>query len=191
MTYREKHSLKIKFYPYLLPPIKNIRPKVLKPKKIDIENLIRQYYQRKIKDGEKFDVEEIVKRNLVIADNYSWSGVRWGYGFGDKIKEKESYLYSWKELFKGDGYVVRVRKGDVIGYAGTSAIFSGDLPYEEGNTSENIKPFESWDEVHLHFEEAVRNQKMLVKEFQRDPFDIYKSAKWYEPENIKRSLFIS
>ncbi len=167
----------------------SINPKIMKPQNIDIPELIRGFFGRKTKDEGKFNVGRIVDENMRIVGKYPWVGERWGYNFGKKISERESYLYSWDDVVDGDRYVVKVKKGDVIGYVGTSAVFSGEISYQEGKIDDKVEKFGSWDEVHLHFEEATRNQETLVKEFQRDPYDIYKSAKWYTPQNIKRTLF--
>ena len=74
---------------------------------------------------------------------------------------------------------------------GASAVFTGKPNYKEGIAKPDIQePKDHWDEIHLHFEEAVRDPKTNVKRLQRDPFDLYKSVKWYTKKNITRSLFI-
>ena len=54
-----------------------------------------------------------------------------------------------------------------------------------------MEPFKTWDEIHLHYEEAARDEKTFLKKEQRDPYGIYKSVKHYkEIDCLKETLFI-
>ena len=112
----------------------------------------------------------------------------------EKLNEKESYLYTLKECEKlhkqKSPFVTWVEQGDLIGYTGSSGLIWGELKYSEEKLN-IIKPFETWDEVHLHYEEAARDEKTFLKKEQRDPYSIYKSAKHYKKiDSLNANLFI-
>ncbi|HVX92837.1 MAG TPA: M23 family metallopeptidase [Candidatus Dojkabacteria bacterium] len=173
-----------------------IKVKSLKPVKINIiERIVRVNDAKREHKLSTTQLGELIRQNEKLIKSYPWVQWYYGYNFQKEIKDKESYLYTPMELKmllkQNDTYVTWVEKGDLIGYVGASAVFAGKPNYKEGITNPDIKePENTWDEFHLHFEEAVRDPKTNVKRLQRDPFDLYKSAKWYSKKNIKRDLFI-
>ncbi len=80
--------------------------------------------------------------------------------------------------------VVPVRKGEPIGAVGTSGLRWGkyqELVIDNGRPRIIEKAIGewSWDEPHLHFEEAERDEQTGVKGGQRDPYDIYLTGRRY------------
>ena len=133
----------------------------------------------------KDDFDKKVRKTLRIIEGFPWVEKFYGFNFENDI---ESYLYTLDELKKlikqNSPWVTYVKQGELIGYVGTSAIFYGNCPYDEENDSPDIKPFENvWDEVHLHFEEAMRDPETRMKLLQRDP-TIFISQR----NGIKRNL---
>ncbi len=134
----------------------------------------------------------LIHETAKIIEEYPWVKYRYGYNFGknkQKKQIKESYIYTLKELEeisresnnnKEKKFITWVEQGQLIGYTGTSGIIHGKLHYQEGVADCDFKPYPIWDEVHLHFEESARDEKTHFKHAQRDPFGIYKSAKWYK-----------
>lgn len=172
-----------------------IRLKTTKPEKVDIfERIIEKNNRLRENKKSKKEIEKIIEFHKKLAKKYPWINYKYGYNFSKKVEEKESYLYTLKEcvhLFKQKNkYVTWVNQGDLIGYTGTSGLIWGELKYSEKRL-DYIEPFETWDEVHLHFEEATRDKETLFKKEQRDPYDVYKSAKHYKKfDSVRKSLFI-
>jgi len=171
----------------------DIKPLILPPIHKDLVKSFLRHNNRKLKHkliGKALESKITKLKNII--KNYPW--VEKFYGFNWEENKMESYLLTLDELetkYKAkDPFVTYVKQGDIIGYVGTSAIFYGDQSYSENQTTNiNIQPFDNvWDEVHLHFEEAARNPKTRFKHSQRDPYDIYLSAKHYQ--NIgEKTLF--
>jgi hypothetical protein len=166
------------------------------PKKIDIISQIRTINEQKRENAlPDQKLQNLIKKNKRILDTYPWTRTLYGFSFSDDFLTSESYTWTMKELkdlvAHGSPWVRWVKQGQEIGKTGSSAVFYGDVPYVENSSSDPIKPFKNtWDEAHLHFEEAARDPDTRKKKDQRDPFDIYKSRRWYTPKSIKRSLFV-
>ena len=129
-----------------------------------------------------------------MISNYPWISKLYGFSFTSDIKTQESYIWNLdilKKLHKEKSpYVSWVEQGQEIGRVGTSAVFYGNPQYNENISTPSIPEFRTtWDETHLHFEEATRDPKTGTKVQNRDPYDIYKSERWYTARHIKRSLF--
>ena len=137
----------------------------------------------------------ILNQQKKIVQYYPWVTKWYGFSFSDDLVKRESYLFNeteLKELHSMDNpHVTKVEQGQKIGTVGTSAMILGNPTYREGSKNPKVEPFETWDEVHLHFEEAAREPKSHKKIAQRDPYDIYLSRRCYKKNKIKRSLFVS
>ena len=172
-----------------------INIKRTKATKVDVVKRIIEKNQRLGKNKKSSrNLEKIIILHEKLIKKYPWINYKYGYNFSEKLNEKESYLYTLKECEKlhkqKSPFVTWVEQGDLIGYTGSSGLIWGELKYSEEKLN-SIKPFETWDEIHLHFEEAVRDEKTFFKKEQRDPYGIYKSAKHYKKiDSLKETLFI-
>lgn len=161
----------------------------------DMSSRILRRNSRKRKN--KIDIqsmEKILHKQELLEKRFPWMKTIFGFHFTNNIDTKESYLYTPEELNMLLGslspYVMKVKRGEIIGYTGSSGIFYGNCPYNE-ETFNKIAQFENtWDEIHLHFEVAQRDWESGVKINQTDPFNIYKSFKWYTLEALASSEFI-
>lgn len=178
-------------YGHLSKIVDDITIKKLPPMHKDIiKSIMKHANFRGLLDQKVFQAK--ISQTKRLIKRFPWVEKFYGFNFNDDL---ESYLYTLDELKllvkHHSPWVTYVHQGDLIGYVGTSAIFYGKCPYDEENNSPDISPFENvWDEVHLHFEEATRDSKTRIKVLQRDPYDIYKSARWYNNIYIKKSLFL-
>ena len=178
-------------YGHLSKIVGDIKIKKLPPMHKDIiRSIMKHTNSGDILDQKVFQAK--ISQTKKLIKRFPWVEKFYGFKFNDDL---ESYLYTLDELKslvkQHSPWVSYVHEGDLIGYVGSSAIFYGNCPYDEESSNPNIKPFENvWDEIHLHFEEATRDCKTRVKVLQRDPYDIYKSARWYKKESIQRSLFL-
>jgi len=168
-----------------------IYARTFKPLIIDYE---KEIIKKNKKSHNKIDNEKLAKKisaTLLLVKKYPWLTKLYGYSLSGDLRSKESYLYNEEDLkyLNGSKYVKWVEQGDLIGYTGSSAIIWGDLTYKENCTRPNIKEFDTWDEVHLHFEEAGRNMLTGMKELQRDPYGIYLSKEHYQNFDTK-TLFM-
>ncbi len=87
------------------------------------------------------------------------------------------------------GKAVLVKRGDLLGKVGFSGLRLG---YDEYNGEErplllDTLKFKSYDEPHLHFEETGRDEKGK-KGWQRDPYDIYLTARNYPTPSRQRIM---
>ncbi len=161
-----------------------IYARIHKPLKINYRReIIRKNSERRRYRKSKSQLEEIIKETRKLAWKYPWIRKLYGFSFSDDINRKEAYTYTpeqLKELLKqGSKYVKWVNQGDIIGYAGTSGLIHGRLKYWENCQRAKVRKFNTWDEIHLHFEEAARNFKTGRKILNRDPYDIYLSKEQY------------
>lgn len=169
-----------------------IYARTFKPLIIDYEKEII----RKNKKLHKKVNEEVLKKKisntLELVKQYPWLSKLYGYSFNDDLRKRESYLYNEEELkyLNGSKYVKWVEQGELIGYTGSTAIIWGNLTYTENCERPNVKEFETWDEVHLHFEEASRNIDTRFKELQRDPYGVYLSKEHYQNPKNGNTLFL-
>jgi murein DD-endopeptidase MepM/ murein hydrolase activator NlpD len=158
------------------------------------EERVRRHNKKlkKKKLSEK-ELEEKIKEIKRLIRKYPWVKKQYGFNYEDDINKKEAYLWTPKELKglyeNGSKYVTWVNQGDLIGYVGTSGILHGKLHYRENVTKPNVKPFDIWDETHLHFVEANRDWETGRKIEIRDPFDLYLSKEHYKAP-FKKNLFI-
>lgn len=109
-----------------------------------------------------------------------------------------NYQYSYKELMHNK-WTLPVKTGDLLGWVGYSGMRWGYHDYETGsNRPIVINPKEkiSYDEPHVHLEEGRRvplstdteNDKKGMKIDQRDPEDIYLTARNYPTPRRYRKL---
>lgn len=109
-----------------------------------------------------------------------------------------NYQYSYKELMHNK-WTLPVKTGDLLGWVGYSGMRWGYHDYETGsNRPIVINPKEkiSYDEPHVHLEEGRRvplstvteNDKKGMKVDQRDPEDIYLTARNYPTPRRYRKL---
>lgn len=138
------------------------------------------------------DIELLLEKLEKLSKKYNVLNSAYGFNFSKDINTKESYLLTPDEMIlltkKKSPYVKHVRKGELIGYTGTSAVFYGNPAYNEDNIIDINEFPNSWDEIHLHFEIAKRDWQSGAKIEQLDPYNIYKSKKWYQ--NNPKSIFI-
>lgn len=170
----------------------NIYARTFNPIKIDFEKEILKKYKKSHNKISEKELQKNIKDTLDIVKQYPWFNKLYGFSFNNDLRKRESYLYNGEELkyLKGSKYVKWVEQGDLIGYTGSSSIIWGDLTYKENCERPNVKEFETWDEVHLHFEEAGRNIDTRTKELQRDPYGIYLSKEHYQNnKQNKDSIF--
>lgn len=166
------------------------------PVEVNVLDQIRKINRSKRENQlDKVKLEKVLRRQKRIVDTYPWVQKLYGFSFSDDTITSESYIWTpaqLKELIDhASPWVTWVEQGQEIGRVGTSAVFFGKPPYRENQQDPSVKKFDNtWDEIHLHFEEAARDPKTRAKQEHRDPFDIYKSKRWYTPANIKRSLFV-
>ncbi|MCC7289852.1 hypothetical protein IT417_01195 [bacterium] len=160
----------------------------------DLEGKIirRNKRKRKYKLSE-IELNKLISKFRVLKKKFSWISNIYGYNFFGDIYTKESYILTPDEILvlvkENHPSVCKVKQGEQIGYSGQSAVFYGNLPYNEDNIK-SINEFENtWDEIHLHFEEATRNWKSGAKIDQKDAFGIYKSKKWYQGKGLMHSMF--
>ena len=181
-------------YGHLSKFAKGSRIKTFRPLKIDFEYEIkRKNRKRKIYRKSDIKLEKDIQNTREIIKQYPWVKKLYGYSFREDEKKREMYTYSIKEIKdmykKGYRYIKYVKQGDLIGYTGSSALIWGDLKYKENCRRPNVKQFDTWDDIHLHFEEASRDTKTFIKKDQRDPYGIYLGSEHYK--NIKNeTLFI-
>jgi hypothetical protein len=154
------------------------------PLKINFrEEIIRKNNTRRSKRKSYENLKETIKNTRKLIWKYPWITKLYGFSFSDDITKKESYLYTPKELKRlhkeGNKYIKWVNQGDIIGYTGTSGLIYGRLRYSENRSRPNVRKFSTWDESHLHFEEAGRDIKTGKKILNRDPYDIYLSREHY------------
>lgn len=180
-------------YGHLSSVSSSIKMKLFPAEEGDIIYRIGEYYQRHPRYD--IDLQEIMAAHKNLVDRYPWVGSRYGFRNNVDPHMKESYMLTYEEVqqlyAENDPYVVWVEQGEQIGTVGNSAVIWGDLTYEENSEAANqgiVATPPAWDGDHLHFEEAARNQRGQ-KIQRRDPFDIYKSRKWYKKKYIQRSLF--
>jgi hypothetical protein len=168
-----------------------IYARTFKPLVIDYEKEIAKKNSRLHNKVDEKELSKKIENTLKLVKQYPWLDKIYGYSFNDDLRKRESYLYDEEELkyLNGSKYVKWVEQGDLIGYTGSSSIIWGDLTYKENCERPNVKEFETWDEVHLHFEEASRNPDTKLKEDIRDPYGIYLSKEHYQNPNYKRTLF--
>ncbi len=170
--------------------------KVTEPTRINhIYKIINKFRRSTDPNKSPYKLEKKLQETEKIIKKYPWVEKQYGYSFSENSDEKESYLYTPTELEylynQGSPFVKWVNQGDYIGNVGISAVFHGNPQYEEGETNPNLlQPPNTWDEVHLHFEECSRDTTTGLKHANRDPFDIYKSITSYTPENLVNSLFV-
>lgn len=166
------------------------------PIKIDILSQITKINEEKRENQlPENTLKKILRSSKHLIERYPWIENVYGFSFSDDFLTSESYTWTLLELkdlvAHGSPWVTWVRQGQEIGKTGSSAVFLGQVPYDEDTLSQPITKYaDTWGEEHLHYEEAARDPKMRKKKDQRDPFDIYKSKRWYTPQNIKRSLFV-
>ncbi len=161
-----------------------IYAKIQKPILINFrEEIIRKNKTRRSKRKDSEELKKLIKNTEKLIWKYTWVRKLYGFSFSDDINKKESCLYTPQELKnlhkEGSKYVKWVEKGDIIGYTGTSGLIYGRLKYRENRRKPNIRKFATWDENHLHFEEAARDIKTGKKILHRDPYDIYLSKEHY------------
>jgi hypothetical protein len=175
---------------------KGIKAKNYWPLKIDFESEIRRKNSNlKINKVSERVLEKKIQKTKELLKQYQWTKKIYGYSFRKRENKRELYTYSLKEIKKmykkGNRFIKWVEQGDLIGYTGSSAIVWGDLKYRENCRRPNVKEFETWDEVHLHFQEATRDSKTLLKKDQRDPYGIYLSKEHYRKRVRNNTLFIN
>lgn len=173
-----------------------IRVKKTKPLKADHIRRIQRKNAAKRENalGEK-QLSAILSNHQHLIRTYPWVSHIYGFSFTDDSETQESYIWNLDHLKKlhkeKNQYVTWVEQDQEIGNVGTSAVFWGNPPYNENLSTPSIPEYETtWDETHLHFEEAARDPQTGLKHSNRDPYDIYKSKRWYTTRHIKRSLFI-
>jgi len=181
-------------YGHLSKFAKGIKAKTFKPLKIDFTYEIkRKNSKRKLYKRSDSQLEKDIQKTKEIIKQYPWIKKIYGYSFRKYPNKREMYTYPLKNIKrmykKGNRYIKLVKQGDLIGYTGSSAIIWGDLKYKENRRRPNVKQFNTWDEVHLHFEEATRDTKTFIKKDQRDPYGIYLSKEHYKRIRGK-TLFI-
>ncbi len=147
------------------------------------EEIIRKNKTRRSKRKDSEELKKLIKNTEKLIWKYPWVRKLYGFSFSDDINKKESCLYTPQELKKlhesGSKYVKWVEQGDIIGYTGTSGLIHGRLRYRENRRKPSVRKFQTWDENHLHFEEASRDVKTGKKILHRDPYDIYLSKEHY------------
>lgn len=182
-------------YGHLSQISQKINIKTTIPTKIDIIEKIHRKNEAKRENA--FPKEKLIKilaQQRRLINRYPWVENYYGVSFTDDPITSESYIWTYEELKElyamGSPWVTWVEQGQEIGKVGTSAVFFGKPPYRENQDRPNIKKFtNTWDEIHLHFEEAARDPETRLKHLHRDPYDIYKSKRWYTARHIRRSLF--
>lgn len=191
-------SGRITQYGHLARIAKGLNLKELPPIRYNYLDRIRKYYfyASKRKSFNPKVIDKKITQTKKILDEYEWVNYLYGYNLHKELTDTETYFYRLDEieqLYKNKSpYVKWVEQGEVIGYVGSSALIYGSPTYEEGKNDVYVKAFTTWDEVHLHFEEAGRDPKTRLKIQQRDPYGIYKSWKWYNHRGIKENtLFIT
>ena len=162
-----------------------IYAKTHKPLRVNYKKeIIKKNNTRRKYKKSKALLEKAIKETQKLTRKYWWIKKLYGFSFSEDINKKESYLYTPKELknllSQGDKYVKWVEQGDIIGYTGASGIIHGRLKYWENKRKPNMRKFETWDEAHLHFEEASRDWKTGKKILHRDPYSIYLSKEHYQ-----------
>jgi len=172
-------------YGHLSKFAKGIYAKTHKPIRVNYrKEIIRKNKERRKYRKSNTQLEKVLKETRKLTWKYRWTKKLYGFSFSDDIKKKESYLYTPKELreleSQGSKYVKWVEQGDLIGYTGYSGLIHGRLKYWENRRRPNLRKFSTWDEVHLHFEEASRDPKTGKKKLQRDPYGVYLSKMHYQ-----------
>jgi murein DD-endopeptidase MepM/ murein hydrolase activator NlpD len=95
------------------------------------------------------------------------------------------------EELKDHPAVVSVKQGDEVGRLGFSGLRYGYEDYYAGEKRPvQIDPTKqvSYDEPHVHFEEYFRDQTNGRKGWQRDPYDIYLTARNYPTPTRRRPM---
>lgn len=174
-----------------------IAVKVTQPTRINhVYKVLNKFRTSRDPKKSAYKLEKSLQETERLIKKYPWVEKQYGYSFSESLEEKESYLYTREELKslykEGSPFVKWVNQGDYIGNVGISAVFYGDPNYNEGEIIEAgiPQPRNSWDEVHLHFEECIRNPSTGLKYENRDPFDIYRSIPAYNPDALMTSLFV-
>jgi hypothetical protein len=170
-------------YGHLCGISKSLKMKRTEPIKSDIlGKIVRKNERSKVNKKSKKELKKVLEVHKGLIKRYPWIEYRYGY-------DKEESFLEFKK--KDNPYVKWVEQGELIGYTGSSGLIWGDLQYNEDEVgSKKIPHFKTWDEIHLHFEEAFRDLKTGLKKDKRDPYDIYKSAKWYgNLDSMKKTLF--
>ncbi|KKR06088.1 MAG: Peptidase M23B and LisM domain [candidate division WS6 bacterium GW2011_GWF2_39_15] len=184
-------------YGHLSYIINKLDVKLTQVQKINLLDRIKKVNDAKVKNGLSNEkLNRVLDQQEKIMRSYPWVQTYHGYNFSKDLGERESYLYSPTELAflyeKRSPFVKYVEQGEEIGRVGASALLQGKPSYSEYEIHPSItEPKVVWDEYHLHFEEADRDWNSGRKGLQRDPYNIYKTSKWYLiKENLKSSLFV-
>ena len=175
-------------YGHLSKFARGFKVKTFKPLKINFEFEIRRKNDTRRSNRKNFlQLEKAILNTKDIVKTYPWVKKLYGFNFRKYPNKREMYTYPIKDIKRmykrKNRYIKYVKQGDLIGYTGSSGIVWGDLRYKENRRRANVKRFDIWDEVHLHFEEASRDTKTFIKKEQRDPYGIYLSKEHYK--NIK------
>jgi hypothetical protein len=162
-----------------------IYAKTHKPLRVNYKKeIVRKNSERRKYRKDKEELKESIKKTRKLIWRYPWIKRLYGFSFSEDINKKELYLYTPKELKelheKKSKYVKWVEQGELIGYTGLSGVIHGRLKYWENRKRPNIRKFGSWDEPHLHFEEATRDWETGEKILHRDPYGIYLSMEHYQ-----------
>jgi len=166
------------------------------PKQVDYAKKVATYYEKHNTHARRSPVQSIITEQQHLMEQYPWTQTWYGFS-GGQPEEKEAYLLTPTEITElsrqPNTFVTWVEQGEEIGKVGNSAIIWGDATQPEASTLVNqqvLPQLETWDEPHLHFEEAARDPNTGQKLSRRDPFFLYKSAKWYQKRFIEKTLFI-
>ena len=170
-------------YGHLSKFAKGFRIKTFRPISIDFGYEIeKKNNTKKANRKSTLQLESILLNTKEYTKQYPWTTKIYGYQFRKDKNKRELYTYTLKEITRmykeGNRYIKWVNQGDLIGYTGSSGIVWGNLRFKENCRRPNVKSFDIWDEIHLHFEEASRDLNG-IKVDQRDPYDIYLSKEHY------------
>ncbi|MCB9790490.1 M23 family metallopeptidase [Candidatus Nomurabacteria bacterium] len=174
----------------------SITPKMTAPIEMDIIGSLRRRNQKR-RSGKLTETQlaSLIKEQKQLIDDFPWLKFIYGYHTGQTVEEQESYLWTPNDLFTfhqaGSPYVTHVNQGDLIGYTGESPLFWGNTDYDEDNIPFRIPPKDQekrWDEPHLHFELAYRNDGPFRPKQQIDPYDLYLS--WVHYNGKLDTLFV-
>lgn len=90
----------------------------------------------------------------------------------------------------GNPMVTKVKRGQILGKVGFSGLRWGYNDYKQGSKRPvllDTAKYQSYDEPHVHFEEMGRDETGK-KGWQRDPYDIYLSARNYPTPKRNRTI---
>jgi len=171
-------------YGHLSKFARGLKIKTYKPLKIDFEyEITRKNNKKKDYKKDNLQLQKTILNTKEIVKQYPWVKKIYGYSFRKYPNKRELYTYTLKDIKRmyeeGNRYIKWVKQGDLIGYTGNSGIIWGNLKFKENCRKPNVKQFDTWDEIHLHFEEATRNTKG-IKIDERDPYNIYLSREHYK-----------